>query len=56
MTNSLLILAKVQVSHHLSWRLPYYLTPDEVHRLIEAADAALYDSKRSGKNTVRIAP
>ena len=25
-------------------------------RIIEAADAALYDSKRSGKNTVRIAP
>ena len=37
MTNSALILVKAQVSHHLSRRLPYYLTPDEVHRLIDAA-------------------
>ncbi len=33
-----LTLAKNQVSKQLSRRLPYYLTPDEVHRLIEAAD------------------
>ena len=38
MTNSLLILEKAQVSHHLSRRLPYYLTPDEVHRLTDAAE------------------
>ena len=38
MTNSLLILAKAQVSHHLSRRLPYYSTSDEVHRLIETAE------------------
>ena len=31
-------LAKNQVSRQLSRHLPYYLTPDEVHRLIEAAD------------------
>ena len=33
-----LTLAKSQVSKQLSRRLPYYLTPDEVHRLMEAAD------------------
>ena len=33
-----LTLARNQVSKQLSRRLPYYLTPDEVHRLIEAAD------------------
>lgn len=30
--------ARSHVSGHLSQRLPYYLTPDEVHRLIEAAE------------------
>ncbi len=29
-------LAKAQVSRHLSRRLPYYLTPDEAHQLIDA--------------------
>ena len=38
MTSSSLILAKAQVSHQLSRRLPYYLTPDEAHRLIDAID------------------
>ncbi len=33
-----LTLAKSQVSKQLSRRLPYYLTPDEVYRLMEAAD------------------
>jgi integrase/recombinase XerD len=31
-------LAKAQVSRHLSRRLPYYLTPEEAHQLINAAD------------------
>ncbi len=31
-------LAKAHVSHRLSRRLPYYLTPEEVHCLIDAAD------------------
>ncbi len=30
--------AKAQVSRHVSRRLPYYLTVEEAHRLIEAAD------------------
>lgn len=30
--------ARVQVSKHLSRRLPYYLTPEEAHRLIDATD------------------
>ena len=38
MTTSPLILAKAQVSHHLSRRLRYYLTLDEVHRLTDAAE------------------
>ena len=38
MSNSSLILARAQVSHHLSRRLPYYLTPDEAHRLVDATD------------------
>ncbi len=29
-------LARAHVSQHLSRRLPYYLTPDEAHRLIDA--------------------
>ena len=29
-------LARSQVSRHLSRRLPYYLTPEEVHLLIDA--------------------
>jgi integrase len=31
-------LAKAQVSKHLSRRLPYYLTPQEAHALMEAVD------------------
>ena len=31
-------LARAQVSSHLSRRLPYYLTPEEAHQLIDAAD------------------
>ena len=31
-------LARAQVSRHLSHRLPYYLTPEEAHELIDAAD------------------
>ena len=31
-------LARAQVSRHLSRRLSYYLTPEEAHRLIDAAD------------------
>jgi len=30
-------LAKARVSRHLSRRLPYYLTPEEAHQLIDAA-------------------
>ena len=35
---SSIALAKSQISHHLSRRLPYYLTPEEAHRLIDAAE------------------
>ena len=35
---SALTLAKAQVSQHLSHRLPYYITPEEAHQLIDAAD------------------
>ena len=31
-------LARAHVSRHLSRRLPYYLTPDEAHALIDAAE------------------
>ncbi len=31
-----LALARAQVSKHLSQRLPYYLTPEEAHQLIDA--------------------
>ena len=31
-------LAKAHVSRHLSRRLPYYLTPEEAHQLVEAAE------------------
>ncbi len=31
-------LARAHVSRHISRRLPYYLTPDEAHQLIDAAD------------------
>ena len=31
-------MARAHVSRHLSRRLPYYLTPEEVHQLIEAAE------------------
>lgn len=35
---SQITLARAQVSRHLSRRLPYYLTPEEAHRLIDAAE------------------
>ena len=35
---SVLALARAQVSRRLSRRLPYYLTPEEAHQLIELAD------------------
>ena len=35
---SSITLARTQVSRHLSRRLPYYLTPEEAHKLIDAAD------------------
>jgi len=35
---SQIAVARAQVSRHLSRRLPYYLTPDEAHLLINAAD------------------
>ena len=35
---SIMVRAKGLVSNSLSRRLPYYLTPDEVHKLIDAAD------------------
>ena len=35
---SALTLAKAQVSQHLSHRLPYYITSEEAHQLIDAAD------------------
>jgi len=38
MTTSSLALARAQVSHHLSRRLPYYLTPQEAHQLIDATE------------------
>lgn len=31
-------IARAQVSRHISRRLPYYLTPEEAHRLIDAAE------------------
>ena len=33
-----LTFAKAQVSQHLSRRLPYYITPEEAHQLINAAE------------------
>ena len=35
---SQVVLARAQISRHLSRRLPYYLTADEAHRLIDAAE------------------
>ena len=35
---SALALARSQASRHLSRRLPYYLTPEEAHQIIEAAE------------------
>ena len=35
---SQIALARAHVSRHISRRLPYYLTPDEAHQLIDAAD------------------
>ena len=32
------VLARAQVSRHLSRRLPYYLTPEEAHLLIDVAE------------------
>ena len=37
-TTPVLTLARVQVSRQLSRRLPYYLTPEEAHQLIDAAE------------------
>ncbi len=37
-SNSTIAEAKAQVSRHVSRRLPYYLTGEEAHRLIEATD------------------
>ena len=34
---SSIALASARVSRHLSRRLPYYLTPEEAHQIIEAA-------------------
>ncbi len=36
-SNSKIALARAQVSRHLSRRLPYYLTPEEAHQIIDAA-------------------
>ena len=38
MTTSSLAVARAQVSRHLSRRLPYYLTPQEAHQLIDATE------------------
>ena len=35
---SSIALARTQVSRHLSRRLPYYLTPEEAHQLIDATE------------------
>ncbi len=35
----MVVQGKAQVSQHLSRRLPYYLTPDEVHELIDVTEA-----------------
>ncbi|MCH8191482.1 MAG: tyrosine-type recombinase/integrase [Chloroflexi bacterium] len=37
-SNSQISLARAQVSRHLSRRLPYYLTPEEAHQLIDAIE------------------
>ncbi len=37
-SNSQISLARAQVSRHLSRRLPYYLTPEEAHQLIDAVE------------------
>ena len=37
-STSHLALARAHMSRHISRRLPYYLTPDEAHQLIDAAD------------------
>jgi len=39
-STSQIALARAQVSHHLSRRLPYYLTQEEAHRLIDAVENA----------------
>ena len=36
-SNSKIALARAQVSRHLSRHLPYYLTPEEAHQIIDAA-------------------
>ncbi len=38
MTTSQIALARSHVSRNLSRRLPYYLTPEEAHQLIDVAD------------------
>ena len=35
---SSIALAKARISRHLSRRLPYYLTPEETHQLIDATE------------------
>ncbi len=37
-SNSQISFARAQVSRNLSRRLPYYLTPEEAHQLIDAAE------------------
>jgi len=37
-SESHMLLARAQVSRYLSRRLPYYLTPEEAHRLIDAGE------------------
>ena len=37
-SGSQIALARAHVSRHISRRLPYYLTPDEAHELVDATD------------------
>ena len=37
--NSIIPKARARVSHHLSRRLPYYITPEELHSLIDATES-----------------
>ena len=49
-------LAKAQVSQHLSHRLPYYITPEEAHQVIDAADNAGNDRQGHGARIQRDKP